>query len=178
MTNEEPMSERTPNAVTTLVQEHYEFLYRFAFRLSGSAADAEDLTQQTFLQAQRKFDQLRDPDSVRPWLAAILRNFFRKSLRQNNYSTFSSMEYEPEPETPLPEDTLFDAEQLQLALAELPEEFRTAIVLYYLEELSYKEIAESLEVPIGTVMSRLSRGKEYLRRRLGVVPETTDAIDH
>lgn len=151
-------------AITRLVQEHYAFLYRFAYRLSGSAHDAEDLTQQVFLAAQRHLDQLRQAERARAWLVAILRNAYRRSCHRPAPTV--PLDDIPEPVLETPDDWVVDPAQLQSALAELPEEFRSVIVLYYLEHLSYREIAEMLEIPLGTVMSRLSRGKGALRRKL------------
>ena len=134
-----------------------------AYRLSGSSQDAEDLTQQTFLAAQRKHEQLRDPEKTRAWLTSILRNAFRRTLRKRDFKTFESFEETVEPESREPEESLLDTERLQTALNEMPEDYRLAVVLFYLQDLSYKQIAEELEIPIGTVMSRLSRGKQFLR---------------
>ncbi len=156
------------NAVTDLVQQHYVFLYRFAYRLCGSSHDAEDLTQQAFLAAQRHHDQIRDAGKVRAWLVAILRNAYRRSFRRQAAGRPLPLDDIPEPALEPPDDQPLDEAQLQAALAELPEEFRSVIVLYYLEQLSYREIAELLEIPIGTVMSRLSRGKAALRRKLAL----------
>ena len=151
--------------VAELVEEHYQLLYRFAYRLSGSAADAEDLAQQAFLTAQAKLDQLRDADKARPWLLTIVRNAFLKKKRRPTATTFESFDHlAAEPDGSL--DGPLDSEELQLLLDEMPEEFRTTLVLFYFQEQSYKEIAEQMDVPIGTVMSRLSRGKAFLRGRL------------
>ncbi|MEZ6058270.1 MAG: RNA polymerase sigma factor [Planctomycetaceae bacterium] len=160
------MSDGQHIAVTALIEEHYEFLYRFAYRLSGSSADAEDLTQQTFLQAQQKFDQLRSPELARGWLITILKNFFRRSFRTQRPAPFSSFTDEIDPEAPLEPEQPIDSEDLQTALNEIPPEFREPLTLFYLNDLSYNQIAEMLEIPPGTVMSRLARGKDYLRRRL------------
>lgn len=157
-----------PSAVTELVQQHYEFLYRFAYRLCGSSHDAEDLTQQAFLAAQRHHDQLRDAGKVRAWLVAILRNAYRRTFRGQAAGRPLPLDDIPEPALDTPDDPPLEEAQLQAALEELPEEFRSVIVLYYLEQLSYREIAELLEIPIGTVMSRLSRGKAALRRKLAL----------
>lgn len=151
--------------VTELIGQHYELLYRVSFRLTGSVADAEDLTQQTFLTAQQKLHQLRELESAKSWLLAILRHhFFRNRSRAARQSV--SLDSLPEPTGPIDDSTDFDSEELQLALNELPEEFRFPLVLYYFHELSYQEIAAQLDIPLGTVMSRLSRGKQHLRRRL------------
>jgi RNA polymerase sigma-70 factor (ECF subfamily) len=161
------MSNGRPNsAVAALVQEHYAFLYRYAVRLSGSVQDAEDLTQQAFLAAQRSLDQLRSPDKARAWLAAILRNAYRRSFRTGAAGAAVPLDAIPEPIQAALPDAVVDPDELQSALAELPEEYRSALILYYQEHLGYREIAAALEVPIGTVMSRLSRGKAHLRRRL------------
>ena len=153
--------------VAELIGQHYELLYRVSFRLTGAVADAEDLTQQTFLTAQLKLHQLRDETAAKPWLLAILRrHFFRNRSRAARQSV--SLDLLPEPITSADETAELNADELQTALNELPDEFRLPIVLYYFHELSYQEIAAELSVPVGTVMSRLSRGKQHLRRRLVV----------
>ena len=153
--------------VHRLVDEHYEPLYRYAFRLSGSAADAEDLTQEAFCKAQAQFAQLRDAERAKPWLLSILRNAYLHRLRSEKQHRTVSLDYVgdvPEaPPGPLPE---IDEERLQGALNELPEVFRTPIILYYFEDFSYRDIAEQMDLPIGTVMSRLARAKAHLRERL------------
>ena len=153
--------------VKLLVDQHYEMLYRFAYRLSGSAAEAEDLTQETFCTVQAKIGQLRDPASARGWLCKILRNHYLQGRRQPQGVLIESLENlaaEPEQIDDCPAE--IDAERLQGALAEMPEPFRVVVILFYFEEFSYRQIAVQLGVPIGTVMSRLARAKAYLRTRL------------
>jgi RNA polymerase sigma-70 factor (ECF subfamily) len=157
----------TQRKVERLVAEFYEPLYRFGYRLSGSTQEAEDLTQETFCQAQRKLGQLRDDARARSWLFAILRNAYLHRLRAARHELrvpFDSLGEIPD----RPTDSLPDIEpaQLQTVLLELPEPFRTPIVLYYFEEFSYREIADQMSVPLGTVMSRLARAKAVLRQRL------------
>jgi RNA polymerase sigma-70 factor (ECF subfamily) len=157
----------SPQTVARLVDEHYAALYRYAYRLSGSAADAEDLTQETFCKAQLCFAQLKDPSRAKPWLFSILRNLYLHRVRADRQHGCLSLDGvgdvpEPSPE-PLPE---VDPEQLQRALNELPEGFRTPIILYYFEDFGYREIAEQMELPMGTVMSRLARAKASLRAQL------------
>ena len=152
--------------LTGLIEEHSEFLYRFAYRLSGSGADAEDLVQQAFLAAHAKIDQLRDPAKSRPWLVAVVRNAYRKSIRRERPLSFSTVGASPEPVTETDLDQFLTAESVQEALGELPEEFRSTLILFYFDDLSYTAIAELLDVPIGTLMSRLSRGKAHLRQKL------------
>lgn len=157
--------EERARIVSELVEEHSLPLYRFAYRLSGSDADAEDLVQQAFMTAQRKLDQLRDPSRTRSWLLTIVRNAFLKSRQKGEFARFESFDGVADPAIADWHGAI-DGEELQAALNEMPDEFRLPIVLFYLQEMSYKQIAAHLEVPEGTVMSRLSRGKAYLRRRL------------
>jgi RNA polymerase sigma-70 factor (ECF subfamily) len=157
----------SPPLMQRLVDEQYVALYRYAFRLSGSAADAEDLTQEAFCKAQSNLGQLRNPERVKPWLFSILRNAYLHRLRaerQEKCVSFDDLGDLPERSPELLPD--IDPEQLQHALNELPELFRTPIILYYFEEFSYRDIAEQMELPLGTVMSRLARAKTYLRGRL------------
>ena len=153
--------------VEQLVGAFYEPLYRYAYRLSGSPQEAEDLTQETFCQAQNKLGQLRDPDRAKAWLFSILRNAYLRRIRaskQEHRVPLDSVGEIPErPTEPLPD---IDPVQLQKALGELPESFRTPLILFYFEEFSYREIAEQMAVPLGTVMSRLARGKLFLKQRL------------
>jgi RNA polymerase sigma-70 factor (ECF subfamily) len=158
---------RSSMDVRTLVDQHYELLYRYAYRLSGSATAAEDLTQDTFCTAQEKFGQLRDPASARGWLCKILRNHYLQGRRNRPEVYFESLEdlaIEPEHASDAPAD--IDTERLQAVLGEMSEAYRTPIILFYFEEFSYRQIADQMGVPIGTVMSRLARGKAYLRSRL------------
>jgi RNA polymerase sigma-70 factor (ECF subfamily) len=164
--------------IVELVERHYAELFRYAFRLSGQAADAEDLTQQAFLTAQKKLDQVREQSHVRSWLFTITRNAYLKSVRSLPSETHVSLDAVGEPEDDPAEDVPVDSEQLQAILSEMPEEFRTPLILFYFEEFSYKDIADQLDVPIGTVMSRLSRGKSFLRRRLaGTYSESEEPSD-
>jgi RNA polymerase sigma-70 factor (ECF subfamily) len=160
----------TPGSQATvkrLVDDHYATLYRYAFRLSGSAADAEDLTQEAFCKAQLNLAQLRDHSRAKPWLFSILRNAYLHRLRAEKQQPCVSLDGvgdvpEPLPD-PLPE---IEPERLQGVLNEMPEAFRTPIILYYFEDFSYRDIAEQMGVPLGTVMSRLARAKAHLRGRL------------
>lgn len=157
-----------------LVEQYYALLYRYAYRLTGCEADAEDLTQQAFLTAQVKWNQLRDATRAKSWLFTIARNAFLKELRGPTCHLSESLDELPGPSAE-PEPGEFDGEQLQNALNDLPEEFRSPVILFYFEEFSYKEIAEQMNVPLGTVMSRLARAKAMLRRRL-TAPEPVAAI--
>jgi RNA polymerase sigma-70 factor (ECF subfamily) len=151
--------------IGTLVEQFYSPVFRFAYRLSGQASDAEDLAQQAFMDAQRKLHTLRDVEKVRPWLFMIVRNLYRRKIRDQKPDRQVTLEAVAEPTAEVQPGPL-DHEGLQAALDTLPEEFRTVLLLFYFEELSYREIAAQLDLPIGTVMSRLSRGKQHLRQRL------------
>lgn len=159
-------------SVHRLVDDHYEPLYRYAYRLAGCAADAEDLTQEAFCQAQLKLDQLREPGKAKSWLFSILRNVYLHRARTNKQHRFVSLDGIPDVAEPVPEPLPSVApEQLRQALLDLPEVFRTPVILYYFEDFSYRDIAEQMDLPLGTVMSRLARAKAYLRNRLLPVPE-------
>jgi RNA polymerase sigma-70 factor, ECF subfamily len=162
--------------IQTLVEQHYVQLYRYAFRLTGSASDAEDLTQDAFCQAQVKFSQLRDSNRAKPWLFSILRNTYLHRLRDARRQPTVSLEYVGDLSERLAEPLpTIDPLQLQQVLNELPEDFRTPLILFYFDDFSYRDIAEQMEVPIGTVMSRLARAKAHLRARL--LPVTPVAAD-
>jgi RNA polymerase sigma-70 factor (ECF subfamily) len=152
--------------VAALVRTHHAELYRYAYRLTGSVQDAEDLTQQVFLIAQARGDQLRDASHAGSWLFTILRNTFLKTTRRKTPLPAGSLAIDLEgvPDKVTSDD--IDREQLQAALDELPDEFRIVVLMFYFEGCSYREIAKRLDIADGTVMSRLSRAKSHLRRRL------------
>ena len=159
-----PGSSRT---IGKLVEEHYASLYRYAFRLSASAADAEDLTQEAFCKAQAQLATLRDPDRAKPWLFSILRNAYLHRARTDRARKQVSLDAVGDVPCAVPADVPeVDPERLQQALNELPEGFRTPVILFYFEDMSYRDIAEQMDLPIGTVMSRLARAKTHLRDRL------------
>ncbi|MGI8432366.1 MAG: RNA polymerase sigma factor [Chthoniobacterales bacterium] len=151
-----------------LVEDFYMPLYRFALSLSRRESDAADLTQQTFLLWAKKGHQLRDPGKVKTWLfTSLYREFLGRKRQQDRY-----VDAENNPEAisaqviPSTVVNQMDSEIVQRALLALEEIYRAPLTLFYLQQHSYKEIAETLEIPIGTVMSRISRGKEQLRKAL------------
>jgi RNA polymerase sigma factor (sigma-70 family) len=154
------------------VSPHLKSAYNLARWLTGSREDAEDVVQEAFLRAFSAFENLRSEDG-KAWLLAIVRNTSLTWLKRNrSTSTIVGLEdqlEDPSEPSPDPEEMLLislNREQVRRALEQLPAEFREAIVLRELEGLSYKEIAGTVGVPMGTVMSRLSRGREWLRRIL------------
>jgi RNA polymerase sigma-70 factor (ECF subfamily) len=155
-----------PLDMRTLVVDHHRDVYRYAYRLTGRVADAEDLTQQTFLIAQQRLHQVRQPERVLSWLFAILRTCYLKSGRKSVPLPATGIELDVASIPDRAIETSIDQELLQAAIDELPDEFKLVLVMFYFEECSYKEIAERLQIPIGTVMSRLTRAKGRLRTRL------------
>ncbi len=149
------------------VEHHHAPLFRFAFRLSGSHQDAEDLVHDTFLSAANNKSPLRAPEAVRGWLFAILRNHFLMRVRRRQQSGFETLPEDlPEgPTTSGARDDGPDVELLQRLLNQMPEGYRTPLILFFFEEFSYREIAEQMGVPVGTVMSRLARAKDWIRQR-------------
>jgi RNA polymerase sigma-70 factor (ECF subfamily) len=150
-------------------------LYGTALRLTRRPADAEDLVQDTYLKAFRASAQFTQGTNLKAWLFTILHNTFRNMRRHDGRNPVdvdsevveqaaTNSTHEPTPEQILTRATL-DVD-LQAALDDLPESFRQAVWLRDVEELSYAEIAAALEVPIGTVMSRISRGRRMLYDRL------------
>jgi RNA polymerase sigma-70 factor (ECF subfamily) len=153
--------------IARLVVDHHADVYRYAFRLSGSAVDAEDLTQQTFLAAQVKLTQLRSADTARAWLFAILRSCYLKSRRRHVPLTAASLELDVnEIPAEVAPGSGIDRERLQAALGALPDDYKLVLLMFYFEDYSYREIAARLGIPIGTVMSRLARAKGQLRGHL------------
>jgi len=153
-------------------------LYRAALRLTREPADAEDLVQDTYLKAFRAADRFAPGTNLRAWLFTILHNTARNRVRdrareavdvdsdaveQARESGFGSRDSET-PESRLLREAM--APEVQEAIDELPEAFRQAVWLRDVEEFSYGEIAQMLEIPMGTVMSRISRGRRLLFERL------------
>lgn len=153
--------------IAQLVADHHQGVYAYAYRLSGSVQDAEDLTQQTFLTAQRKLGQLRNVESAKSWLFTILRNHFLGTCRKKRPTPAASLQLDVDtiPQR-LPDPVSIDSELLQRAIEELPPKYRVVLTMFYYEDCSYREIADQLELPIGTVMSRLARAKGRLRSRI------------
>ncbi|MBI3998812.1 MAG: sigma-70 family RNA polymerase sigma factor [Armatimonadetes bacterium] len=166
-----------------LVTQHLDGLYGTALRLTRNRAAAEDLVQETFLKAWRSFHTFQTGTNARAWLYKILMNAYidtyRKSAREPElvdqedvgdfYLYAKAQESEEYRRAGDPEEILLsrimDAD-VKSALEQVPEPFRAAVILADLEEFSYREIAEILGIPIGTVMSRLYRGRRHLQRLL------------
>lgn len=151
-----------------LVREHADRVYRLAYRLSGDAQDAEDLTQETFIRVFRSLSNYQ-PGTFEGWLHRITTNLFLDMVRRRNRIRMEALpeDYERVPaEGPTPEDAYHDARldpDLQSALDSLAPEFRAAVVLCDIEGLSYEEIGATLGVKLGTVRSRIHRGRQAIR---------------
>ena len=151
-----------------LVGQYYAGLYRFAVSLTASESEAWDLTQQTFLLFATKGHQLRDATKAKAWLFTTLhREFLGKERRTLRFPHFEMEAVAAELPPQLPRDySGVDITVLLEALSQMDETFRAAVSLYYLEDYSYNEIATVLDIPLGTVKSRIARGVAQLQRSL------------
>ena len=173
------MAERTEFAEQAM--QYAPQLYSAALRMTRNGADAEDLVQDTYLRAYRGFATFSDGTNLRAWLFRILTNTFINTYRAKQrrpqeteladvedlylYRRISGVEVAAQSA----EDTLFDLftdDEVKKALEELPDNFRLPVLLADVEQFSYKEIAEMLDIPIGTVMSRLHRGRKAMQKAL------------
>jgi RNA polymerase sigma-70 factor (ECF subfamily) len=158
-------------------------LFNLALKLTRNRKDAEDLVQETYLRAFRFFDSYEKGTNIKAWMFRILRNTFINRYRagkkrpedvdyakvEETYERIIDEEYLAKRRMPSPEDSVMagiPGQEVQDAIAALPEEYRTVLILALLEDLSYKEIASVLSVPLGTVMSRLHRGRKILQGTL------------
>ena len=152
----------------SLVNAYYRPLYQFAFSLAHTEAEACDLTQQTFYVWAKKGHQLRDASKVKTWLFTTLHREFLKTRRRQD--RFPHVELEQAgAEVPSVSPALvnqLDGATVMQALDRVSELYQAPLALFYLEDHSYKEIAEILDTPIGTVQSRIARGKAQLQRLL------------
>jgi RNA polymerase sigma-70 factor (ECF subfamily) len=145
---------------------HLKRLYAAAYRMTRNVADAEDLVQETLLRAYRGFDGFTAGTNVRAWLYTILQRTRVDALRKSGRSLETVEMLEGGPPVAGNQEAAVQGRDLETALGTLPLAFRTAVLLRDFEELSYEEIARVLEVPIGTVMSRIHRGRTLLRAAL------------
>lgn len=154
-----------------LVAQHGDRVYRLAFRLCGNAHDAEDITQEAFIRVFRSLDKYK-PGTFEGWMHRIVTNLFLDLARRRGRIRFEALPEDAErvpgrersPEQVLSEES-FDP-VLQTALANLSPEFRAAVVLSDIEDLSYEEVGRILGVKMGTVRSRIHRGRAALRAEL------------
>jgi RNA polymerase sigma-70 factor (ECF subfamily) len=155
-----------------VVAHHYGPLYQFAVSLTRNEAEACDLTQQTFYIWAAKGHQLRDVTKVKTWLFTTLhREFLGLRRKQTRFPHVELDDASADLPAIQPANVnQLDSEQLLEALGQLDEVYRAAVVLFYLEDYSYNEIAQILDIPLGTVKSRLTRGLQRLHHLLTNVP--------
>ena len=160
-----------------LARNHVSYLYNVAMRYAGNQYDAEDLVQETYFIAFKKFDQLRDTKKIKSWLFKILRNTYLKdqqhhaqrkvTVYDDTFDYMNALENAVEHvDVASAYERKIEADKIQNLLSELPEKYQSPILLYYISEMTYQEISETLDLPIGTVMSRLSRGKQMLKKKI------------
>ncbi|QPJ66147.1 MAG: sigma-70 family RNA polymerase sigma factor [Candidatus Nitrohelix vancouverensis] len=153
------------------LRPHFDLIFKSAIRLCGNYHDSEDLVQETFYIALKNFHQLKQIEKCKPWLFSILRNLFLKEI--NRKKNRKEIEFDSVCEV------LHDSSSLErdliraqlksmidISLKSLDERLRAPLDLFYFQDKSYKEISEALQIPIGTVMSRIARAKVYLRNAL------------
>ncbi len=158
---------------------HMDILYNYALRMTGNADDARDLLQETFLKAYRFWDKYEKGTNVRAWLFRIMKNtyinLYRKAVKEpdtvdyNDIQNFYNIIRENSADANDLQEKLFGHlldDDVTKALESLPEEFRTVVILCDIEGLTYEEIAEFVECPVGTVRSRLHRGRKLLYTKL------------
>ena len=172
-------SQRAQEEFEAIALEHFDALYNTALRLTREPSEAEDLVQETFLKAFRFFHRFEPGTNMKAWLFTILRNTYinayRKAARQQQVDFDQVVPLYAAPETSKEWSNQQSVEEMlryvvqddvKRALDELPEEYRIVVLLADLEDFSYKEIASIVGCPVGTVMSRLFRGRRLLRKNL------------
>lgn len=154
-----------------VARDHGRFLYTVAYRLTGNSDDAQDLVQEVLLKVRKGLETYR-PGSLEGWLSRITTNTFLDETRRRKRRPVDLLPEDPDrvlPAGPAADVALASEvlpDDVQQALARLPEEYRVAVVLCDVVGLSYQEIGESLDVPVGTVRSRIHRGRALLRKAL------------
>jgi RNA polymerase sigma factor (sigma-70 family) len=161
-----------PDGVPTweeIAREHGRFLYNVAYRLAGNDADAQDLVQEALIRVRRGLETYR-PGSLEGWLARIVTNVFLDEVRRRRRRPTGALPDDPDrvlpPTSPADAAVTSLSDDVQVALGSLPEDFRVAVVLCDVADLSYDDIAASTGVPVGTVRSRIHRGRRLLRAAL------------
>jgi RNA polymerase sigma factor (sigma-70 family) len=151
-----------------LVNLYYRDLYRFGSSLTRNEGDARDLTQQTFYIWAKKRYQVKNLANVKGWLFTTLHREFLQTCRRRNRFSDEPISDATQGLPDISADVVnrMDAHTALQALGEIDRGYRVPLVLYYMEDLSYKQIADALEIPLGTVQSRIARGKTHLFQRL------------
>lgn len=149
------------------LDDHVAGLRRYALALTGNRQDAEDLVQETLARAIAAVQSWRREGSLRAWLFSIMHNtFMSEARRRPSADRIVSLDDLPDPVQPAPQLLQLEVEDVLSALAHLPAPQRAALSLVAVEDFSYADAARILEIPVGTLMSRLARGREALRRAM------------
>ncbi|HJP35721.1 MAG TPA: sigma-70 family RNA polymerase sigma factor, partial [Gammaproteobacteria bacterium] len=183
---------RRDEAFDELVLSHMDMMYGVAMRLTRNVTDAQDLVQNTVLKALRFHNRFKEGTYIKAWLLTILRNTFineyRRKVRRPTFVELSGVEPAPssgpDPEVQYdPGSTKYGDilelldDEVRAAIESLPEEFRHAVIMADMEDKSYKEIADVMKCPLGTVMSRLYRGRKLLREQLKDYAQSRHVLD-
>jgi RNA polymerase sigma-70 factor (ECF subfamily) len=153
---------------------HLEFLYNMALKYTGKPYDAEDIVQETMYTAYRKFHQLRDEEKCRSWLFSILRTTFLREFRlhkkrpllDDGSGYLKNVADESADSLAGLLEKKIDRQNVQQVLDRMSEKHKSPLILFYMEDMTYQEIADLLGIPIGTVMSRLARAKKQMKKAL------------
>ncbi|POR12848.1 RNA polymerase sigma-70 factor (ECF subfamily) [Melaminivora alkalimesophila] len=156
------------------VRDHYRFLLRSAWALTGSRALAEDVVQDCFTSAWRHRDQLRDASLARAWLFQIMRRHALRHLLPQQPLQYSADD--PAHDVPAPPSPIDDRLDVVKALARIAPIHREVLVLYYFDDMSTAQMAEALDIAPGTVLSRLARARDALKAALGPAPAASAGV--
>jgi RNA polymerase sigma-70 factor, ECF subfamily len=154
-----------------VARDHGRFLYNVAYRLAGNSDDAQDLVQEALIRVRKGLERY-EPGSLEGWLARIVTNVFLDDMRRKKRRPAAALPDDPDrvvppaPAADAAEVATGLSDEIQVALAALPEEFRVPVVLCDVADQSYEQIADALDIPVGTVRSRLHRGRRMLRTML------------
>lgn len=168
--------DKDPDAIAQLVERYQRYVYRLAYSLTGNSSDADDLAQDAMINILKGIGNFKGRSSLTSWIYVVVLNTFRDARRRAQRRPSTSLDSQPggaeQQPTPLWDegDTLLRkelAQVLQKVLAQVPEDFRTVVTLYDILGFSYEEISQMLNLPMGTVKSRLHRGRAFMREKLG-----------
>jgi RNA polymerase sigma-70 factor (ECF subfamily) len=152
-----------------VARDHGRFLYSVAYRLAGNDDDAQDLVQEALIRVRKGLERY-EPGSLEGWLARIVTNVFLDEMRRRKRRPTGALPDDPDrvvPPSPAADEASTQlSDEIQAALASLPDEFRVPVVLCDVADQSYEQIARALDVPVGTVRSRIHRGRRLLRGAL------------
>lgn len=164
--------DRNYNEFEEIALPHMRYIFQISYKFTGNKEAAEDLTQETFTVAMQKFDQLKDPKKCKSWLFVIARNLFLSSATKMNdkyFLDYDDVSYMMPDESMAADSATKNgySDHVQHHMDRLSDKYRRPLEMAVLEDYSYKEIARKLGIPMGTVMSRIARGKAFLKKEIG-----------